>query len=78
MNERDFCYWLKGWFELNKTIDNLQSVSPGTIKVIEDHLNLVFLKLTPNRSNPDSTFKVELDRYKHLFYLQNPQTTVTC
>lgn len=75
MNEREFCYWLKGWFELNKTIDHLQSVSPETIKVIEDHLNLVFLKLTPDRNSYSDT--PMLDKYKQLF-LQNPQTTVTC
>ncbi|MNB97590.1 hypothetical protein D3C75_448210 [compost metagenome] len=42
-----FTYWLQGFFELKKTIDHRDGFSPETIKVIEDHLQLVFKKVTP-------------------------------
>jgi hypothetical protein len=43
MNEREFCYWLQGLLELSdtKTLDEKQ------VKIIRDHLNLVFTKVTP-------------------------------
>ena len=50
MNELNFCYWLQGFFELKKTIDHREGFSPETVKVIEDHLKLVFNKVTPNRA----------------------------
>ncbi|MHA2309821.1 MAG: hypothetical protein ACXABJ_11125 [Candidatus Heimdallarchaeaceae archaeon] len=46
MEAQDFCYWLQGWFELNKTIDHREGASPTTIKMIEEHLQLVFNKVT--------------------------------
>ena len=42
MKSRDFCYWLQGWFELNKTIDHRGGTTPETMKVIENHLAMVF------------------------------------
>ena len=42
MNERDFCYWLKGYFEL--TYDN--QLTADQIEIIREHLNLVFDKET--------------------------------
>jgi len=65
MNELNFCYWLQGFFELKKTIDHREGFSPDTVKVIEDHLKLVFNKVTPTYQLPslvkspsivDSTF----------------------
>jgi|10_taG_2_1085330.scaffolds.fasta_scaffold21292_3 hypothetical protein len=50
MQPRDFCYWLKGYFELRKDqgedkhyLDEVQT------QIIEDHLDLVFKKETPDR-----------------------------
>lgn len=51
MSPENFCYWLNGWIELNKTIDHRGGASVETLKVIEDHLNLVFKKETPDRTN---------------------------
>jgi hypothetical protein len=48
MTEREFCYWLQGLFELKKTIDHRDGASAETMKMIEDHLALVFKKVTPN------------------------------
>ena len=42
MTPENFCYWLRGWFELNKTIDHREGATPETLKMIEDHLAEVF------------------------------------
>lgn len=54
MTPEQFCYWLQGWFELNKTIDHREGATPETLKVIEDHLQLVFKKTTPSWSTVDT------------------------
>ena len=41
MNERDFCYWLNGFFDLS---EENSSLSEEQVKVIKDHLSLVFNK----------------------------------
>jgi hypothetical protein len=45
MTAEHFTYWLQGFFELSdvKTLDQKQ------VKIIKDHLNLVYNKVTPNR-----------------------------
>lgn len=55
MNELNFCYWLQGFFELKKTIDHREGFSPDTVKVIEEHLQLVFKKVTPVYQFPPIT-----------------------
>lgn len=48
MKSRDFCYWLQGYFEIiqgregsaNQRPDDL---SGGQVKVIKDHLAMVFI-----------------------------------
>ncbi len=42
MTSRDFVYWLNGWFELNETIDHREGATPETLKVIKNHLAMVF------------------------------------
>lgn len=49
MDSLNFCYWLRGWIELNKTIDCREGATKETIQAIEDHLDLVFKKVTPER-----------------------------
>ena len=52
MNSRDFCFWLQGWFELNKTIDHREGASKETLDMIEKHLELVFLHdIDPSMGN---------------------------
>lgn len=58
MNELNFCYWLQGFFELKKTIDHREGFSPTTVKVIEDHLKLVFNKVTPQYQFPQTPIKM--------------------
>ncbi|MBM6442390.1 hypothetical protein JQF37_01950 [Pseudomonas sp. MIL9] len=47
MTPEQFCYWLQGYFELKQTIDHRAGATPETMKVIEDHLKTVFVKVTP-------------------------------
>jgi hypothetical protein len=42
MTPQNFCYWLQGWFELNRTVDHRDGATPETMKMIEEHLALVF------------------------------------
>lgn len=39
MKASEFCYWLQGHFELNGT----KEISAEQAKIIQNHLNLVFL-----------------------------------
>lgn len=45
MTDRDFAYWLKGFFE----IANPETITKEQIQIIKDHLDLVFNKVTPSR-----------------------------
>lgn len=49
MNEREFCYWLQGMFE----VADPKSLTEAQTAMIRDHLKLVFTKVTPERSVPD-------------------------
>jgi hypothetical protein len=40
MLSRDFCYWLQGALELGAATNGL---SPEQVKVVQNHLNLVFV-----------------------------------
>lgn len=56
MTAETFAYWLKGHFELN----NSDELTPQQVKIIKEHLNLVFNKVTPNiplDNNLDNDFK---------------------
>jgi len=43
MTPRDFCYWLQGYMET----ENPETIDATKTKIIKDHLNLVFNKITP-------------------------------
>lgn len=47
VNERDFCYWLQGMFELT----NANELTAEQVQQIKDHLGLVFNKKTPQYPN---------------------------
>lgn len=44
MNEKEFCYWLQGYVEINGSVP-----SEKEWQIIKDHLQLVFNKVTPDR-----------------------------
>lgn len=48
MTHSDFCYWLQGFFEIN----GATAITSEQAKVIEQHLALVFTKVT----NPNVTY----------------------
>lgn len=48
MKEIEFVYWLKGAFEMNPNFLK-DGISSEQAKTINDHLNLVFDKKTPDR-----------------------------
>lgn len=47
MEPRDFCYWLQGYFELQKIEHGDISISPQAATSIDQHLQTVFDKITP-------------------------------
>lgn len=49
MDSLQFCYWLKGYFELT---DSEQQMSAQQVQIVKDHLDLVFTKVTPNYTLP--------------------------
>lgn len=50
MTPENFCYWLQGYFEICRADSNLD-LSESKVKIIREHLELVFKKVT---SNPNS------------------------
>lgn len=55
MNAENFAYWLKGFFELTNTT----TLNENQIKMIKEHLNLVFNKVTAPLE-PENTKSEEL------------------
>ena len=45
MTEREFCHWLQGFSEVTNKVPTAEEW-----KIIQDHLALVFNKVTPNYS----------------------------
>lgn len=52
MDPKDFCYWLQGYIELS----DATSLTPAQIKMIRDHLQTVFNKVTPVSNNLPAVF----------------------
>ncbi|MEK6829541.1 MAG: hypothetical protein AABY15_05465 [Nanoarchaeota archaeon] len=58
MNAETFTYWLQGALELNPEMLE-KGMTPEQVKTIQDHLNLVFKKVTPDRfKKTESEIKV--------------------
>lgn len=53
MSAQEFAYWLQGYFELTPDGGGL---SPEQVKVVKDHLQLVFQKVTPVVDIPPPMF----------------------
>ena len=58
MTTEQFAYWLKGFMEINRptSIDAMQT------QIIKDHLDLVFDKVTPDRSNEEEELVTDLPK----------------
>lgn len=48
MEAKDFVYWLQGALELGQ----LKELNETQVKIVQDHLNLVLKKVTPQYSIP--------------------------
>ena len=68
MNAQEFCYWLKGYVELNGTL-------PTQVQwlAIQDHLNLVFNKVTPQYMPPIKTNESGLFPISYRSTIPNPR-----
>lgn len=53
MTPENFCYFVQGYFEITKAVTGKLEVDPIAIKVIDDHLQLVFKKETPKYAQLD-------------------------
>lgn len=63
MNAETFAYWIQGAIELGQ----IKTFNEQQVQIIQDHLNLVFNKVTPQRS----IHEILQDRFK-----QTPITTL--
>jgi hypothetical protein len=52
MSPEAFTYWLQGFFEISGS----ENLSEKQVRIIKDHLNLVFQKVSPNRENNEVDF----------------------
>lgn len=56
MTPENFCYWLQGWLEIETAgMTKVPMMTDTKVKVIQDHLKLVFEKRTPEH-NPFEKF----------------------
>lgn len=53
MTERDFCYWLQGYFEIAEPV----TLTSQQVAVIKEHLQLVFHKVTEKGLKADTWAK---------------------
>lgn len=54
MTPQEFTYWLQGALEVNP--DMLKDgMTPEQVQTVQDHLNLVFNKVTPDRFRKEKT-----------------------
>ena len=58
MNEENFTFWLQGFFELTDS----KELTPAQVKMIKEHLVLVFVKETPELG-PTSATRFDYEGY---------------
>lgn len=83
MNSEEFTYWLQGALEMNPEMLE-KGMSPEQVKTIQDHLNLVFTKVTPNRfeeiniSDPNSSGNPSPQHPDSICVVNNPGLDLLC
>ena len=59
MNQENFCYWLKGYFEIGRA----DSLTPNQVQEIRNHLDLALNKSKYDMSwYPESLRKANIER----------------
>jgi len=82
MTPEQFCYWLQGYFELHGVEGEGIFIDVPRSKVIRDHLQTVFKKVTPEVKkkeldfNPVGLTELETDELAEKFIHSTP--VVTC
>ena len=77
MTPEQFCYWLQGFFEISMDLGQ-RGLTPQQCQVIQDHLQLVFDKVTPNRGGSGGGEKPKVlteDDIKELIIATRPGVT---
>ena len=75
MTENQFCYWLQGFFEMTDST----ALSENQVKMISNHLKLVFKKETPTLEGLE--YLQDQIKYKPQKLSKNPDSilpSVTC
>lgn len=76
MTAEQFCYWLQGYMEVTQAVTGQLEIDHIAAKVINDHLQTVFHKVTPTYQFPT------LPRTTTLPYpvpqIGSEQLTLTC
>lgn len=72
MSSNDFTTWLQGFFEISEA----NSLTEKQVRIIKDHLALVFIKITPDR-NEISEKKESLTEYLERMQI-NPEEEKVC
>jgi len=73
MTSQEFCYWLQGYFEVSGN----ETLTPEQVKIVKDHLKLVFTKVTPSYEYPpnhpfkDAWIKTVGDQSKSIMTCHN-------
>lgn len=67
MNERDFCYWLRGFFEIDEASDypQKQQLTIKQVDMIKEHLELVFEKVTKEHEVTTDTVISPVDQWSY-------------
>lgn len=60
MTSEQFCYWLQGFFEISN--GDVKGIAPEKAQIIQDHLDLVFNKVTPDRKGIEIS---EIENFKY-------------
>lgn len=63
MTSRDFCYWLQGFFEMQRSVGITEPIriTEKQSETIENHLKLVFVhEIDPSIDGGDATKKAQL------------------
>lgn len=63
MTPENFAYWLQGYFE----ISGVSVLDEAKVQIIKDHLDLVFSKITPERTTNSTPIEIDWDKFKKTF-----------